>query len=124
MTAVIPSLQTTDGGYIVGGVSFSYDGDVTGNHGNTDYWVVKLSPLTGIEELNAAGIAVYPNPANDVITITSLKEIGEVKIYDVVGKLIYQKLHYSLSAGIDIQFLSPGIYIIDIMGYRAKITKQ
>ena len=35
--------QTTDGGYIVGGSSVSTDGDVTGNHGNSqDYWIVKL----------------------------------------------------------------------------------
>jgi hypothetical protein len=36
--------QTTDGGYIVAGWSTSTDGDVTGNHGNDDYWVVKLGP--------------------------------------------------------------------------------
>ena len=34
--------QTTDGGYIVAGSSESNDIDVTGNHGNSDYWVVKL----------------------------------------------------------------------------------
>jgi len=34
--------QTTDGGYIVAGYSWSTDGDVTGNHGNGDYWIVKL----------------------------------------------------------------------------------
>ncbi|MBV6484359.1 MAG: hypothetical protein KFKLKKLM_00856 [Flavobacteriales bacterium] len=35
--------QTTDGGYIVAGYSNSFDGDVTGNHGNYDYWIVKLT---------------------------------------------------------------------------------
>ncbi len=35
--------QTTDGGYIVAGWSYSIDGDVTGNHGNDDYWIVKLN---------------------------------------------------------------------------------
>lgn len=34
--------QTTDGGYIIAGSSNSGDGDVTGNHGNYDYWIVKL----------------------------------------------------------------------------------
>ena len=36
--------QTTDGWYIVAGMSSSNDGDVTGNHGGWDYWVVKLKP--------------------------------------------------------------------------------
>jgi hypothetical protein len=34
--------QTNDGGYIVGGFTWSNNGDVTGNRGNTDYWIVKL----------------------------------------------------------------------------------
>ncbi|MBP6312233.1 MAG: T9SS type A sorting domain-containing protein [Flavobacteriales bacterium] len=37
--------QTTDGGYIVAGYTTSNDGDVTGNHGSSDFWVVKLDPL-------------------------------------------------------------------------------
>jgi hypothetical protein len=36
--------QTSDGGYIVAGQSNSNDGDVTGNHGEPDYWIVKLDP--------------------------------------------------------------------------------
>ncbi len=40
--------QTPDGGYIVTGKSESNDGDVTGNHGNFDYWVVKLTSTGGI----------------------------------------------------------------------------
>ena len=34
--------QTSDGGYIVAGNTFSNDGDVTGYHGGDEYWVVKL----------------------------------------------------------------------------------
>jgi hypothetical protein len=34
--------QTTDGGYIVAGFTYSNDGDVSGNHGRSDYWLVKL----------------------------------------------------------------------------------
>jgi hypothetical protein len=34
--------QTEDGGYILAGISSSNDGDVSGNHGHADFWVVKL----------------------------------------------------------------------------------
>ena len=34
--------QTSDGGYIVAGYSESHDGDVGGNYGDKDYWIVKL----------------------------------------------------------------------------------
>lgn len=41
--------QTNDGGYIIVGNSSSENGDVTGNHGFIDYWVVKINS-TGIIE--------------------------------------------------------------------------
>jgi hypothetical protein len=34
--------QTTDGGYIIAGVTNSHEGDITNNHGESDMWVVKL----------------------------------------------------------------------------------
>ncbi len=41
--------QTTDGGYIVTGTTGSNDGDVSGNHGWLDVWVIKLSGSGTIE---------------------------------------------------------------------------
>ena len=35
--------QTSDGGYIIAGSSNSNDGDVGGNNGSYDAWIVKLN---------------------------------------------------------------------------------
>lgn len=51
--------QTTDGGYIVANTSSSDDGDVTGNHGDGDYWVVKLDVSGSIEWQNSFGGSNY-----------------------------------------------------------------
>jgi len=40
--------QTSDGGYIMAGKTYSNDGDVSGNHGNGDFWVVKLNSVGDI----------------------------------------------------------------------------
>ena len=37
--------QTTDGGYVFAGSTDSNDGDVSGNHGSNDVWVVKLNAI-------------------------------------------------------------------------------
>jgi hypothetical protein len=34
---------TSDGGYIVAGEAESINGDVSGNHGSRDFWIVKLN---------------------------------------------------------------------------------
>ena len=47
--------QTKDGGYILSGWTLSNDGDVTGNHGNFDAWIVKLSSTGNIQWQKALG---------------------------------------------------------------------
>lgn len=47
--------QTTDGGYIVAGQSESKNGDVSGNHGGYDYWVVKLDNKGNIQWQKSLG---------------------------------------------------------------------
>ncbi len=42
-------IQTTDGGYTIAGFTMSNDGDVIGNHGNSDAWIVKLSAAGKLE---------------------------------------------------------------------------
>jgi hypothetical protein len=58
-------VQTSDGGYIVAGSSSSVDGNVTGNHGGLDYWVVKLNFEGKIEwEKSLGGSSL--DRANDI----------------------------------------------------------
>jgi len=38
-------ISTSDNGYIFTGITYSNDGDVSGNHGNGDFWVVKIDHL-------------------------------------------------------------------------------
>ena len=51
--------QTIDGGYIVAGESFSNDGNVTGNNGAMDYWIVKLDPSGNIAWQKSLGGSDY-----------------------------------------------------------------
>ena len=47
--------QTIDGGYIMAGYSYSKDGDILGNHGNDDAWIVKLSSTGELQWQKALG---------------------------------------------------------------------
>ena len=46
---------TPDGGYIVAGYTQSSDGDLTLNHGNVDYWVVKIDGTGNIQWQKSLG---------------------------------------------------------------------
>jgi hypothetical protein len=51
--------QTSDGGFIVAGGTWSNDGDMSGNHGGSDYWVVKLNSSGDIEWQKCLGGTDY-----------------------------------------------------------------
>lgn len=53
---------TNDGGYMIAGLTESSDGDVTGNHGGRDYWVVKISGNGNIQWQKSLGAAVMRRP--------------------------------------------------------------
>jgi hypothetical protein len=59
-------IQTSDGGYIFAGWSSSFNGDVTSNHGQADYWVVKIDPLGVIEWEKSYG-GSYEDIANCIV---------------------------------------------------------
>ena len=115
--------QTTDGGYILTGVSISNNGDVSGNHGSSDVWVVKLSAILGLEEPLFNLITFYPNPATNVLNLNV--EDNTVNqtytISDVGGKFISKgKLDYKSSV-INIEHLSKGVYFIKVETARQAI---
>lgn len=51
----IEYIQTSEGGYIVAGYSYSNDSDAAGNHGGQDCWVVKLSSIGNIQWQKSLG---------------------------------------------------------------------
>ena len=62
------------------------------------------------EEIINQSISLYPNPANDIITIQSDSTITSIILYDVLGKLVNQYF----ANEIDISNLSKGMYFFQI----------
>lgn len=100
--------QTADGGYIIAGRSDSNDGNVTGHHGNTDFWVVKLSPdQMAVQETNFLEISIYPNPVKETLNFT--EELFDIKIYNSEGKKI---LYSEKTLQLNVNAIPPGTYFL------------
>ena len=107
--------QTTDGGYVVAGYSESFDGDVSGNHGISDFWIVKLVPdnLSTDETNIKNNFSVYPNPVKDILTIEGIAPNTRLIITDVNGKTILSTTVKSNKESIDVSGLPAGVYFIN-----------
>ncbi len=82
-------------------------------------WTASNDVITSTEEPSAEIIfAVYPNPARDLLNITSGTEISSISIYDIRGSLLLKQSYGSVHGVADISRLAPGAYIIRIFTAR------
>src|SRR5262249_32921920 len=54
--------QTADSGFIFAGITNSTDGDIKGNNGSYDYWVVKLHSSGNLQWQKCLGGSLYEEP--------------------------------------------------------------
>ncbi|HUM47498.1 MAG TPA: T9SS type A sorting domain-containing protein, partial [Chitinophagales bacterium] len=117
--------QTADSNYIVAGLSFSNDGDVSGNHvtpqGTTqDCWIVKLTnDVTGISFIPDNIISVYPNPVQHQLTI-DLQNITSplIQVIDLHGRKIQLPVTFSgEKAMLSTSGLTAGFYMLQIIDH-------
>jgi hypothetical protein len=78
-------------------------------------------------EMELEGISLYPNPATDMLTIStqSINE-REITIFDLVGNIAFQQSfanNTSLQLTIDISVLSAGVYTV-VVNSRKSISTQ
>ena len=111
--------QTSDGGYLVGGYSDSNSGDVTGNHGSTDFWIVKLSSVTEIVDGTAgSNFNVFPNPGTNHLTVDlgfNNKKV-EVVIVDINGKIIYSTTATETQKiEVNTKYFEAGVYFLQLL---------
>jgi hypothetical protein len=112
--------ETMDTGIVVAGFTKSNDGDVSGNHGDFDIWVVKLSKhnivtSNKISHTISNDMIVYPNPTKYSITIKNENYVS-CTLYTIKGTVILK----SKERIIDLMNLPDGLYLLEIVDSDGK----
>jgi hypothetical protein len=81
---------------------------VTAEDGTTKEYPIATGP-TGIHTINAESIAVYPNPASDVLNISNIAVFDRIEVANITGRII------------DILDVTANDLLIDISNYDAGI---
>ena len=110
-------IQASDKSYLIAGYTDSYEGVVYDNHGDKDFWVIKLNenfnfinnPYDRIE------CNIYPNPTDKLITI-DCENIQKVEIIDFKGETVLKSSN-NLNL-INLSMLSNGLYFIKVKNDR------
>jgi hypothetical protein len=67
--------------------------------------------------------SLYPNPANDILSLQSEIENAQISLFDINGKIVFSKIMTTNSEELDVKKLERGLYIIELkndVGQSAK----
>lgn len=126
-------LQTDDGGYITSGGSSSNDGDVIGNHGRYDAWIMKLYSVVGIDEIQElTKLIIYPVPTNDELNIeytlstsTNIKlEIKNMLLDDLLQPVSLSNHIGFNSNTVSISKMPNGVYLLKLTTHTGSMIKK
>lgn len=114
----VAGTQLTQGNYFI---TFEST-DASGNTGSCTFQVAVEVPL-GVEDndLNS-GLVLFPNPASDVITVSSKNtEITSLQVVDMLGKQLWAAENMEVhTTTIDVSQFSNGIYFVVVNNQTSK----
>lgn len=114
--------QTGDGGLIVAGKSNSNDFDVSGNHGEYDFWVVKFeADILATHTFQPTVATLFPNPAQEQLSISTEIHFDRYEIYDATGKCLQKGL---FGPSIPIATLAAGAYFLRLSNGNTVVTQK
>lgn len=68
--------------------------------------------------------SMYPNPANDFLTVANTADVSQVDIYDVTGKMVMTVNVASENVTLNVSDLNTGMYIINVTNERGVQTSK
>jgi hypothetical protein len=130
--------QMKNGEYIVAGWSaFSNpdNGDVTGNHGNYDFWVVKLSENTqtssvqDLQTVKSLDFKLSPNPAVSFIDLDINSDLPTalLSVTNGRGDMVFEEniaINKKVQFRLNVDNFHPGIYYVSLSSGKEIIRKQ
>ncbi len=102
--------------------------DEYGNTSTCDFELTVESILGVNHNSLDAGVALYPNPASNVVNLVNKTNISleKMMIYDINGKLVNQIDLRSMQGekAVDVSSLAAGVYVVRIIGDNASTVKR
>ncbi len=72
-----------------------------------------VNPMgVSVQEAEKTAFSVFPNPTTGLLNLRSETTIGEVEIFDTMGKKVYASTENSTQAALDLHALKPGVYMV------------
>lgn len=93
---------------------------------NTASQNILVDLCTGLSDqtLAESNLIVFPNPANELVTITTNENKGQLIIYNTLGAVLYSKQLNATQTTVDVSAYQSGIYFIQLQTVDGMATKK
>ncbi|MGB2685320.1 MAG: T9SS type A sorting domain-containing protein, partial [Olleya sp.] len=93
-----------------------------------DNFVIRGTDNLSVDQFETNNFMVYPNPSKGLFNIKTLSNQSfDVVVYDLTGKLIYNKLEAKTNNNLyqlDLSSFSTGVYFLNLQTNVGRITKK
>jgi uncharacterized delta-60 repeat protein len=72
--------------------------------------------LAGLEENQQTSFSIYPNPANENVSISNIEVGSTVVLVDVTGKVVSKVVANSTAVNVETTNFTPGVYFVTVSG--------
>jgi aminopeptidase N len=110
---------------------FTLNGTVTNINVDPNNWIINQATVAKDQTLSNSPLLeklhfeIYPNPGNEILHIQgNHNEVTKIKIYDVLGKLIYQDSMQESLKEIHVSNWLNGTYIVELENSKGKWVKK
>ncbi len=103
--------------------TYNYAVSAVYEDGESEKATATVNFTVSISENNEVAFMMYPNPAENYVTIESAKA-ADVKIYSISGQMLSQQNISEGTSTIDLSDLNAGIYFVSVNGTMVKVVKK
>ena len=83
-----------------------------------------IEDVLNVENFQLTSVDVYPNPVDDILTISAKQPISNILIIDIFGKKVYEEVYNSKTIKVPFNNFKTGLYIIKIQSDSDFIMKK
>jgi|GEM_PF-1547437 len=110
-------------------IHFSVDQSNPGSMASDRFEILFHSTTLGTNDFDLAGIAIYPNPASNILNINfgeNTSRFDTVELFDISGRLVAQQAisNQLEDTHLDIKTFSSGVYILKVSSKTEQISTK
>lgn len=92
--------------------------------GVSEIRTITFPPYTSLNEIEEQIVAIYPNPAREVINVSANANIKEISIYNILGNLVYRLELNESKIQLPLNNYKSGFYFINVTTETGQTTHK